>query len=123
MSNRNALLVGASVVAIILAGILGYVLGAARAPDASEAAAARGQARRAAYREAVPAARAEARAAAFTRAVPTGRRRGREAGLRIGGEDGAADAELEAEEITAEEEEAEEEQSLEDLAREILPGL
>ena len=82
MSNRNALLLGASVAAIVLAGVVGYLLGAARAPDASEAAAARGEARQAAYREAVPAARAEARQAAYARAVPVGRERGEKSGSR-----------------------------------------
>ena len=123
MSNRNALLVGGSMAAVLVAGILGYLLGAAGAPDASEAATARGAARQVAYRRAVPAARAEARAAAYERAVSTGRERGREVGLRVGRADGEADAAIEVEEIAGEEAEAIEEQSLEDLARGLLPGL
>ncbi len=119
MSNRNALLVGGSMVAILVAGILGYLLAAAGAPDASEATAARGEARRAAYRQAVPAARAEARAAAYERAVHAGRRRGREVGLRVGNADGEADAALEVEEADEEAEEL----PLEDLAEELFPGL
>lgn len=123
MSRRTATTVLCGLLAVLVSGVFGYLLGSASAPDADDARVAQAQAEAAAFEAALPKERQAAMKQATRRGLALGKRRGHQAGRATGTRKGIAAVEAREEEIATEEaEHAAEEVPLEDLTGPPPPG-